>query len=150
MEMALGNSAFWSISPEDMELDQVLDDRITNLMPLSSKHPDYVEAHIKGHWMKWAYANGDMTYKEFNGGEEMFPDYQKYHNVDLEEIKRELAMAQARSNGIEAAHTDEFRHIAGNFCKEKGYSPEAASQMIGVLDKNFYNPVLLGGHDETT
>ena len=149
-EMVKGNSGFWHITPEQLETDKIIEDRFVNLTPLASKQPDVVESYVKKEWIKYAYSIGDETYQEFNGGLRMFPDYQKFHNVDAEAAKREMALAQAMGNNIDPTVTDEFRVLTGNFLKEKGLQPQDAGQMIGLMDRNYFEPAVLGGHDETT
>jgi len=117
---------------------------------LSGKQPDFVEALIKKEWIKFAFSNGDMTYKEFNGGVDMFPQYQHFHDVDVDAAKREMAMAQAMGNNIDPAVTDEFRVLTGNFLVEKGLVGKDAGQMLGLFERNYFEPSVIGGHDETT
>jgi len=149
-EMVKGNAGFWTITEADLEIDKLIEDRFTNNTCLSGKQPDFVEALIKKEWIKFAFSNGDMTYKEFNGGVDMFPQYQHFHDVDVDAAKREMAMAQAMGNNIDPAVTDEFRVLTGNFLVEKGLVGKDAGQMLGLFERNYFEPSVIGGHDETT
>jgi hypothetical protein len=149
-EMVKGNAGFWSITPEELEMDEIIENRFTNNTALGSRQPDHVVAHVKKEWMKFAYANGDMTYKEFNGGVDMFPQYQHFHDVDLQAVKNEMAMAQALGNGIDPETTRDFRILTGNFLGERGMTGHAAGQMLGMFDKNYFEPMAIGEQDELT
>ena len=149
-EMSKGNAALWSITPEELEMDTIIEDRFVNNTPLASKQPDMVEAYVHKEWMKWAFSNGDKTYLEYNGGVPMFPEYQNFHEHDIEDLKHDMALAQGMANGINPEHTDEYRVITGNFLREKGLTGEAAGHMLGIMNKNYFEPVVLGEHDETT
>jgi hypothetical protein len=45
----------------------------------ASSQPDWVVAHVMREWIHHAYRNGDQSYKEFTGGDPLFPGYVTYH-----------------------------------------------------------------------
>ena len=150
MEMKCGNAGFWNLTAQDLEIDAIIEDRVENSAAISSKQADYVIAHVKNEWMKWAFSNGDMTYKEFNGGQDMFPDYQFFHEGDIEEIKEEMAIAQAMAAGLDPEKAKEFRILTGNFLGANGMKSADAGKMLGMFEKNYWSPMAVGGQDETT
>lgn len=73
-----GPSDKWEVSESQKEIEDILNDLVDqdiSKMP----QPDHVKESIFRSWIHWAYANGDMTYKEFTGGESLFPTYVTYH-----------------------------------------------------------------------
>jgi len=150
MEMKCGNAGFWHITPEHLELDQIIEDRVENSAAISSKQADYVVAHVKNEWMKWAFSHGDMTYKEFNGGMNMFPDYQYFHEGDINQIKEELALAQAMGSNIDPEVTKNFRILTGKFMEDNNLNAKQIGAMVGMYEKNYFEPMAIGGQDETT
>jgi len=150
-EMKFGNSGFWGVTPEVQELDDIIETRFENPAILSSKQPDYVKAWVRKEWQKYAFANGDETYLEINGGVPMFEDYQKYHEGDINEIKEEMAIAQAyATKGINPEKTTEFRHLALDYAKANGMEPKDLSLMLGMYDRNYFEPFMIKGADQTT
>jgi hypothetical protein len=79
-----------------------------------------VKNHVKLKWFLWAHMNGDMSYKELNGGESLFPDYVKYHEGDIDLIKRDIIVSHAASKaGIKPGDSDDFLKIAEDFAENR-------------------------------
>lgn len=147
MEMKFGNAGFWYMPPEWQDMDTIIEDRFESSATIAGKQADYVVARVKKEWMKWAFSNGDMTYKEFNGGKDMFPDYQYFHEGDIQEIKNELAAAQAMAAGLDPEKAVEFRHLSKEFTEKHGMKPSDASLMLGMPEHNFFDYGTVTGQD---
>jgi len=125
----------------------------------NSEQPEPVKQHIKQMWALWAHANGDMTYKAFNGDLALFPDYVKYHEGDINGIKADIAMAKAKViAGVDHETTFKFLNIAAEFAEENKVTMRGLTHAIGVNEKNPMFPQLQaqypdevkGEHDELT
>jgi len=136
-EFLKGPSPFWVMTPEEekkLELIQayVRDDRG------NGSQPDLVKNHIRLRWAQWAHSNGDMSYKDYNGGEALYPDYVKYHQGSIDGIKSDLAMAKSQAKiGLDPKITREFQELAQQFSdKHKLSSPTLLIHALGAQELN--------------
>lgn len=89
-EMKFPKSSTWQVTPEQMEIETLLDDRVEETCNPAGQ-PDIIRTHIKRTWVHWAYTNADQTYKEFTNGKDLYPDqYETYHDRTLEECEQAL------------------------------------------------------------
>jgi hypothetical protein len=92
-EMIKGPSPYWHMDEKEEEMYELLCSHV--IMPRNNaKQPELMKNYVHQTWALWAHANGDLSYKPWNNNEMLFPDYVRYHEGDLEEIKKELALAQ--------------------------------------------------------
>jgi len=56
----------------NMEIWETIARKIFDVGDVKSYQPAWVKQHVIAEWFKWAWANGDMTVKEFFDGEPMF------------------------------------------------------------------------------
>jgi len=93
-EFLKGPSTSWHMNKGEERLlsliENYVDQNTTNVG--QSKEAQH---HVLSKWFLWAHSNGDMTYKEYNGGESLFPSYVRYDNKDVATMKEELALAKA-------------------------------------------------------
>jgi len=147
-ELIVGPSPYWVITPEHEELERRIEQRVELPVQLGVNQPDYVIDHVKKRWVEWAYAAGDETYKEFTGGEAIYPDTVKYHEGKLEEIKADLARArtaklyQADMEAINGLLTD-----IGSLMEKHHVNPAVIGTALGHHE---FNPLFIGEHDDTT
>lgn len=73
-----GPSDKWEVSKDQTEMEAILNDLVYQDV-VKLPQPDHVKEAIFRSWIHYAYANGDVTYKEFTGGEPLFPAYVTYH-----------------------------------------------------------------------
>jgi hypothetical protein len=84
-----GPSDKWEVSKDQADLEYLLNDTIVQDV-MKMPQPDHLKESVFRTWIHWAYANGDMTYKEFTKGEPLFPAYVTYHQ-EVENVGRKEA-----------------------------------------------------------
>ncbi len=142
-EMERGPSVFWVVTPEALEIERRVEERVENMASFDVYQPDYINARVKKHWVHWAYCCGDPTYADYTGGETLYPPPVMYHEGDIDVLKADLA--GARSNklyGLDAETVDNFRKSVLD-----AVDVRFAGTMLGHAD---FNPLYIGGLDETT
>lgn len=88
-EMVFGASNNWIISGEELDKEE----RITNLFERSEEdvlrdQPSALTEEVKMKWIRWAFQCGDPTYKDFTGGESLYSETVKYHDLDLSKLEK--------------------------------------------------------------
>ena len=74
-EHKFGNSTQWTV---DRDWEAYVNERIViDDFPMPDA-PEQVTRHTKLNWIRFAYENGDMAYKEFTGGKSLYPDPIQY------------------------------------------------------------------------
>ena len=121
-EMIKGPSPYWHNTEKEMEMLELIDGYVIDRLnpPDQSK---MAKNFVRQNWIKWAHSNGDMSYLPWNGGVNLFPDYVKYHEGDIETIKKEMNMAVKSLNPTPPIHPLDMDIVK--------YSPE----VIGDLDE---------------
>jgi hypothetical protein len=114
-EMLKGPSHMWHNTRDEEQMLELIDSFV-DYRRGNNKQNHLVQNHVQLKWMLWAHMQGDMTYKEWNGGESLFPDYVKYHEQPLEDLQHDLALAHAAAK-LEggAGEMDEFMQVAQKF-----------------------------------
>jgi hypothetical protein len=93
-EMMKGPSVYWHNTKEESKMLEIIDGYVE--VPRNQlRQSEIIKNSVRLKWALWAHMNGDMSYKELNGGESLFPDYVKYHEGDIEDIKKDLATAES-------------------------------------------------------
>lgn len=117
-EMINGPSLYWTVNPDQKRLL----DMIEAFVDVKRGHGEQSmmlkrNVHLK--WLLWAHFIGDMTYKDYNGGQSLFPGYVKYHEGDIGDIKHDLAIAQAQASvGLPPEVSSAFIETVQNFAKQ--------------------------------
>lgn len=94
-EFKLGPSPYW-VMPDNMkETDEVLEMYLEGSAIYNQKQTEFQTAHVKKKWMKWAHSHGDFSYLPWNGGEPVVGDYVRFDEGDIDEIKNDMALAEA-------------------------------------------------------
>jgi len=147
-ELETGPSPYWVITPENEAMERRIEERVDLGMHLDNNQPDYVVAHVKKRWVEWAYSSGDPTYAEYTDGQPIYPDTVKYHEGALEDVRADLARARssvlysAAPGDVDALLTD-----IGAMMEKHKINPAVVATALGHTD---FNPLFMGGHDETT
>jgi hypothetical protein len=84
-----GPSDTWEVSEDQRKMELLLDDVIVQDV-IKIPQPDHLKENVFRSWIHWAYAGGDLTYKEFTRGEPLFPQYVTYHQ-EVENVGRKEA-----------------------------------------------------------
>lgn len=64
MELAIGPSDKWTYTEKDEKFEALLDS-VWNDPPQQPEQPANLKLHIQKRWVRWAYAHGDSTWKDF-------------------------------------------------------------------------------------
>ena len=159
-EMIKGPSPFWHLNKNEQKmLEQI--EAYVSVPNIQADQPLMVKTHVRLSWVLWAHMNGDMSYVPYNGGNKLFPDYVKYHGLDLNDVKRDLAVAKFQAmTGKDPAIADKFLTLADQFKDENGLSTLGQlSHAFGVQEdplklfkkmKDSVPETNTGEHDELT
>ena len=74
--------------PDLTEKEKYIEQMITSIIPdhmHNTEIPEFMVAHVMRKWIHFAYQNGDETYKEFTGGNPLFPSTVTYHDKQQED-----------------------------------------------------------------
>ena len=78
MERDFGDSSKWSTTDYQLQLESVLQEAFVQDIKRSPT-PDYLIRYIQRKWIRWAYSNGDITYKLYTEGKSLLEPYSMYH-----------------------------------------------------------------------
>ena len=153
-ELVKGPSPFWANTKEEENLCDVINAYVE--VPFAQKpQSELVKRNVRCKWLYWAYANGDHTYKPFNGGQELYTPPVKYHEGDIDAIKADIAVGRnATLNNVPPKITTDFIKLAHEYSKETGISLDKLRPSLG--DKTEGSPLYhvpkeaIGEHDELT
>ena len=84
-EHKYGDSIGWTVTPENLSIEETLEDMIVIDDMGGRGQPDYLIEDIQMKWVEFAFQRGDETYKEFTDGIPLYPAYVKYQSAPLEE-----------------------------------------------------------------
>lgn len=76
-ELHFGPSDKWEYKPEWADIEQWVES-VFDVEKESFPQPEYLKVHIMCDWVKFAAANGDMTYKQLTGGEPLYEEAVRY------------------------------------------------------------------------
>lgn len=139
-EMIKGPSPFWHMTPEEQEMYEFVKGHV-EMPKVNALQPEMMKNHVRTTWALWAHANGDFTYKDWNDGKSLFPDYVKYHEGDIDEIKADLAIARAGViGGINEKQTIGFLEVAQKYADEENIP---VGKFVHALGSNERNPLQL-------
>ena len=160
-EMLKGPSPYWHMTDEQQEQYDIIEALVD--VPRGNTGQDEMQKRmVRIKWFLWAHMNNDMTYKEYNDGESLFPDYVKYNDGDIDDLKRDLVMASAYAKyGTPIEISSEFLEMAQKFAgKHKMVSLGKLGASLGFEQTNNFRlnqihlsdvvPEAKGDHDELT
>jgi len=80
-EAKFGPSDQWEskISDDDLQTQRWLFGVVE--LPPNDLEPETLKKYVMEKWVRWAYANGDETYKDFTDGKPLFSPYVTYHDM---------------------------------------------------------------------
>lgn len=152
-EFKLGPSPYWIMPDKMKETDELLEMYIEDSGVYNGTQTKFQKAHVFKKWIKWAHSHGDMSYLPWNGGEPVVGDYVKFHEGDIDDIKDEIALAEAvmkaQQNNV-AVDPDvlvKFRGMVQRYGIETNTDPEYLSK---VMDYMTVPRELANGSDQTT
>jgi hypothetical protein len=139
-EMVKGPSVFWHITDEQLEFAENVEHFVT-VPENDNDQPQLMKRHVRCKWALWAHANGDMSYKKYNGDLELFPKCVTYHKGDLADVVHDIALGHAHAkSGMDAKFTDEFLTTVVDWSAENGIDP---SKLGAALGHHGINPLNL-------
>jgi hypothetical protein len=155
-EMIKGPSHQWQITAAEEAMIELVEHYV-DLIEVDHDQSDLFKNHVRLKWVLWAHNNGDMSYLDWNGGEELFPKCLTYHDHPLEDLKHDLALGRAQSKcGVDPVKTSEFYNASIKWAEKNEIDPQALTTMLGMNNSNPLNlrasvpDVLQGEHDELT
>jgi len=157
-EMIKGPSPFWHMTPREEEMYELVYAHV-DTGKVNAIQPEIIKNHVRTTWALWAHMNGDFTYKDFNGGESLFPDYVKYHEGDLDNIKADLAIARAGVlGGLTEKQTLGFLEVAQKYATEENLPIGKFTHALGTNEQNplrlnifkKFSDEVIGEEDELT
>lgn len=138
-EFVKGPSVYWHNTPEEEAMIEAIEAYV-DVPRSNTRQSEMIKNNVRLRWAIWAHMNGDMSYKEFNGGRSLFPDYLHYEEGDIEDLKHDLAVgnAQARA-GVDPEVTNEFLAVAQQLA-DKHEVP--MNEMTTLLGAEVSNPLM--------
>lgn len=79
-EHKFGDSSKWGVTPEQLALEKRLDDLFIDTRKKGDQGKE-LKNHVMANWIRFAYANGDQTAKEFSS-KPLYPPYVTYEEQD--------------------------------------------------------------------
>jgi hypothetical protein len=139
-EFIKGPSPRWHRSPRDEKIEELIDCYL-EVATNNNEQTELVKNHVFLKWILWAHSNGDMTYKPWNGGKDLFPDYVSYHDKDRATMKQEVALARASAlhNGVKPKNV---KKVMGDLFKS-GMKYGVDPNVILDMGINRYNKLQL-------
>lgn len=153
-ELVKGPSPFWCTTKEEERLIDIIDSYVE--MPQGNKpQSELIKQNVRIKWLYWAFANGDKTYKMFNGGQNLYTPPVLYHEGDLEGMKADIARGRAGVlAGVKPDMSSKFLKVAQSFSEEHDISLDRLKITLG--DETEGSPLskipkeVIGEHDELT
>lgn len=118
-EMLNGPSVFWDSTQEDLDFIELVE-ALVDVPRGNTLQDEMQKRHVRTRWFIWAHMNGDMTYTDWNNGEELWPHCVTYHEGDLDDIKRDLIMGRNYTHGVNSEIVTKFGAWAEQFKVENG------------------------------
>jgi hypothetical protein len=162
MEMIKGSALFWHTTDEEAHICEMVEGFVDGPRD-NTQQSELLKTHVKMKWLLWAHMNGDFTYLPYNNNKRLFPDYMKFHQHDINDLKRELALGRAvAKGGMKKEDAEDFLEQSQIFAKAKGIEDlSVLATAFGEMEKNplkmsEYRPIydtpghLKGDHEELT
>jgi hypothetical protein len=89
-ELACGDSRLWKTTPDQAEVELLLETYLLDFEKLQPQ-PPLVVSFVHRRWIEFAYSMGDDTYKLYTNGKSLYPTLITYHhllNASKEEIQK--------------------------------------------------------------
>ena len=109
-EMIKGPSVYWHNTAAEEKMLELID-AFVDIGRSNNRQSEMVKNSVRLKWALWAHSNGDFTYKELNNGKSLFPDYIKYHEGDIEDIKKDLEAAQEEMKLQEINYMNKLKDV---------------------------------------
>lgn len=130
-EMIKGPSVFWNITNEQLEFAEEVENFVEVTSANVGQH-EIMKRNVRQRWILWAHANGDMSYKKYNGDLSLFPGCLEYHEGDLADVVHDLALGHAQGqSGVDGLKTEEFVAASLQWAVNNEVDPQALGGMLG-------------------
>jgi len=129
-EMIKGPASSWTLTKEEERMLELIEAYV-DVPQATKRQPQMTKPTVMIKWALWAHANGDFSYMKYNGDKKLFPDYQKFHKGDINDIKHDLAVTAAHAAGVDPAVAAEFLTGSDEFLRKHGASLSQVDKMIG-------------------
>jgi hypothetical protein len=146
-ELHGGPSPFWTVTREQVDLEDYMAARVDVGGSLENVQTDYMLNFLFKRWTLWAHSHNDMSYLEYTDGKTLYPAPVTYHEGDVEEIKRDIQAARMLGAGVPTEKACEIRDRLIATAQACGLTPQAAGAALGYYDMN---PLFIGEEDQTT
>lgn len=138
-EMTKGPSIFWHATDKELEFAENVE-HFVEVPANDNDQPQMMKRHIRGKWALWAHANGDMTYKKYNGDLELFPKCVTYHEGDLADVTHDLALGLSHAKGkLPGDKVEEFLLSSIKWSIENGVDPDQLGTALGQHGISAFN-----------
>ena len=130
-EMEVGPSLYWTVNPQQQRILDIIE-AFVDVKRGHGEQSLMLKRNVHLKWLLWAHFIGDMSYLDYNGGQKLFPDYVKYHEGNIGDIKHDLAVAQAQASvGLPPEVSDAFITTVQDFAKQ--YKIPNYGQLVRAL-----------------
>lgn len=130
-EMVKGPSLYWTVTPQEQKVLDIIE-AFVDVKLGHGEQSTMLKRNVHLKWLLWAHFIGDMTYKDYNGGQSLFPGYVKYHEGNIADIKHDIAVAQAQASvGLPPETSSAFIETVQNFAKQ--YKIPNYGQLVRAL-----------------
>ena len=117
-EMLNGPSLYWTITPQQEKILEIIE-AFVDVKRGHGEQSAMLKRNVHLKWLLWAHFIGDMSYVDYNGGLKLFPDYVKYHEGDLGDIKHDIAIAQSQASvGLPPETSEAFIKTVQEFARQ--------------------------------
>jgi hypothetical protein len=138
-EMVKGPASHWHNTEVEQGVLQNIEQYVDISYPGYSNQPEFVKYHIMMSWLLWAHMNGDFSYLPYNDDTPLFPDYQKFHEGDIQGIKHDLAICNAAVHGVPPETTEAFLEEVDALARHEEIDTEKFGYAFGADKKSPYN-----------
>lgn len=136
-EMIKGPSPFWHVTKDEEEFIKHFEAYVEVTRGGLVPQAEFLKKAIRLRWALWAHMNGDMTYTDYNGGKQLFPDYVRYDDKPLDAIKHDLAVSRAvAKEDIDAEVAHDFLVFAQEWADARGQEPAKLAAALGMNESN--------------
>jgi hypothetical protein len=149
-EMQKGPSSQWHLTDQDEHILSVIDAHVDYPAQNKRQSRDLAWPYIQMKWLLWAHANGDMSYLPYNNNKLLFPDYIKYHEGDVNGIKRDIALlTTVKKHGLAPEAVNTIMEETDKYSREQGFTMDKLGPAfgfdsrtpMGTLDFSIYDDV---------
>lgn len=117
-EHKFGDSSKWQITDGQLFIEKLVDRWLVK-DDVYRQQPENVIHKVHQSWVEWAFQNGDLTYKLYNGGEPIYPDYFTYHDKEIK-VQRIDENGNIEKDAIEVDEESKGDSSRGNKSAKEG------------------------------